>query len=323
MKEIPEYYNKQLDEAVARFQKIHSDASFFFLTDVHYRDSAHVAVPLVKAFAKRTGVSKLFSGGDYAFAFGTKEQCITDTEKSLDYLSEVKPELEFFSARGNHDVTIKFSREEQAGYTHPKDLTDALIMSKNSPVTAVMPGESCFYVDYPDEKMRYVVVNTSDSQSEDSTKFWGVHYSIGEKQLRWIAENAFGSGDYPGRSIIVFGHIPCSEKLDPQGAPCIKPLNDLLTAFKNKRACAYGNFENSKSELVAYICGHNHADLNATENGVLHVSTGSEAYYHDDVWQRTLGTDSETLFDVFALDKTARKLYAVRVGAGKDRVFDY
>ena len=323
MKAIPEYFNQPLNEAIERFEKLPRDASFFFVTDTHYRDCAHVSTPLIKAFAKKTGVNKLFSGGDYAFAFGTKEQCITDTEKSLDYLSEVKPELDFFSARGNHDITIKFSREEKTGYTHPKALTDAIIMSRNSPVTAVMQGESCYYADYPEEKVRYVIVNTSDSQSDDAQQYWGVHYSISRPQLEWIANNAFDLKDKPDWSIIVFGHIPCSTQLDPEGAPLLKPLKELLAAFKNRRACEYGNFENAKGELVAYICGHNHADRNATEDGVLHVSTGSEAYYRDDVWQRTLGTASETIVDVFALDKVARKLYAVRIGAGKDRVFDY
>jgi predicted phosphodiesterase len=323
MKEIPQYFIQPLDEAINRYKKIRRDASFFFVTDTHYRDCAHVATPLIKAFAAKTDVRKLFSGGDYAFAFGPKEECIADTEKSLDYLSEVKPEIDFFSARGNHDITIKFSREENAGYTYPKDFTNKLILSKNSPVTAIMPGEACFYVDYPEEKTRYVVVNTSDTQSDDCNKFWGVHYSITRPQLEWIAKNAFNLEDKPDWSVIVFGHIPCSETIDPVGAPPLKPLNTLLAAFKNRRACKYGNFENAKGDLVAYICGHNHADKSTTEDGVLHISTGSEAYYHDDIWQRVLGTESETIIDVFALDKKERKLYAVRIGAGKDRVFDY
>lgn len=323
MKEIPEYFNRPLNEAAERFKKLPRDASFFFVTDTHYRDCALVATPLVRAFYEKTGVNKLFSGGDYAFAFGTKEECIADTEKSLDYLGEVKPEIDFFSARGNHDVTIRFSREENAGYTHPKDLTNAIITSKNSPVTAVMTSESCYYTDYPEEKVRYVVVNTSDSQSDDPNRYWGVNYSVSRPQLEWLASKAFNLNDKPEWSIIVFGHIPCSERLDPEGAPLLKPLNNLLSAFRNRQSCEYGDFKNAKGELVAYICGHNHADLDATENGVLHVSTGSEAYYNDDVWQRTPGTASETIIDVFTLDKKRRKLYAVRIGAGKDRVFDY
>lgn len=324
MKSIPDYFFPHIDEAVRRFNDLPHNASFFFTTDVHYRDNAHVAVPLIAYFAEKTDVKKLFSGGDYPFAFGAKEECISDTKKSLDYLAEVKPLMDFYSVRGNHDITIKFSREEQAGYTYPKSETNALILSKNSPVTAQMPEEACFFVDYPEEKIRYVAVNTSDSQSDDCNRFWGVHYSIGAAQLKWIAENAFSfpeGGD--GWLVIVIGHIPCIEQLDAEGAPKVRELANLLADFKNKRKGKYGDFIGCKAELAAYLCGHIHADVSAVQDGVLHISTGSEAYYHDDIWERKLGTVSETLFDVFTIDRSKRKIHAVRVGAGKDRVFDY
>ena len=51
--------------------------------------------------------------------------------------------------------------------------------------------------------------------------------------------------------------------------------------------------------------------------------SGSEAYYHDDVWRRTPGTETEMLFDVCALEAARRRLYMVGVGAGEDRCLEY
>lgn len=322
MQNFPEYYNEQLKAAINKFNGLKKDDCFAFITDVHCHDCSLTAVPLLKAFAKETALKKLFCGGDFAYAFGTKDDCLSDTQKCLDYIAKAKPELEVFNVRGNHDITIRTSWEEKSGYTHPKDLTNALLLSKNSPVTNAMNDEACYYIDDELKKMRYVVINTSDSQSENSSAFWGVNYSAGEKQLEWLAENAFNFENGEGWTVVAFGHIPCSPKISDYATE-LKGLNDLLTAFKNKRKHEFADFSNSKAEFAAYICGHNHKDDSATDDGVLHISSGSEACYNDDVFKRTLGTITETLADVFAINKSERTIFAVRLGAGNDRVFKY
>ena len=323
MKKIPEYYNEQLREKAAKINDIKKDAAFIFITDLHVHDNAFASVPLIKRVNALTGIDKLFGGGDYPYAFGTKKECISDAVNSIKYLSSVKPEIKFYNIRGNHDVTIRYGRESETGYTHPESETNKILLSENSPVTAAAPNDCVYFIDDEIEKIRYVIVNTSDSQSGDARKFWGVNYSIGEAQIQWLVKNAFNfSGGGDGWGIIVLGHVPVSEKLDSDGK-FYKDFNDLLIAVKNKQRCKYGDFGAFKPELIAYICGHIHKDLYCRDGGVLHVSTGPDAYYNDDIYKRVKGTLTESLFSVFALDKTARKLRLIRFGAGEDNEYDY
>lgn len=323
MKQIPEYFNEQLKTQTTKINALKKDAAFFYITDLHVHDNAFVSVPLIKRVAKLTGVDKLISGGDYAYAFGTDKECFDDTINSLKYLSEVKPEVKFYSVRGNHDITVRHTRTSETGYTHPKTETDKIILSENSPVTAMMPNESCYFVDDESEKMRYVVINTSDTQSDDKGKFWGVNYSVSEAQVKWLAENAFkfkNGGE--GWGILVFGHTPVSSLIE-EPYDMMKDINNLLISVKNKQKCAFGDFSDLKAELIAYIHGHIHFDKSVVDGGVLHVSVGPEAYYNDDIYKRVKGTVTETLFSVFSVDKSARKLYETRFGAGEDHEYDY
>lgn len=323
MKTIPEYYFDQISEKTAKINALKKDASFMFITDLHIHDNAFVSVPLIKKVSKLTGIKKLISGGDYAYAFGADNECIDDTVNSIKYLSEVKPELKFYSVRGNHDITIRHDRNSETGYTHPESETNKIILSENSPVTKVMPNEACYYFDDENEKIRYVVINTSDTQSEDVGKFWGVNYSVSAPQIKWLAENAFkfeNGGE--GWGIIVFGHVPVSDKMDANNG-VYKDVNDELIAVKNKKAGNFGNYCGLKAELIAYICGHVHVDNSIVDGGVLHVTTGPDAYYNDDIYKRVLGTVTETLFSAFTVDKTEHKLHLIRFGAGEDKTFDY
>lgn len=323
MKRIPEYFLNQITEKTAKLNALKKDASFMFITDLHVHDNAFVSVPIIKRVSKLTGISKLFSGGDYAYAFGTNDECISDTVNSIKYLSEVKPELKFYSVRGNHDITVRHDGNSLTGYTHPAAETTKIILSENSPVTAAMPNEACYYIDDENEKIRYVIINTSDTQSDDKNKFWGVNYSVSAPQINWLINNAFNfhSGG-EGWGIIVFGHVPVSEKMDADGK-FYKDFNDLLIAVKNKQNRAFGDFSGLKAELIVYICGHVHVDAACVDNGVLHVTTGPDAYYNDDVYKRVPGTVTETLFSAFTVDKAARKLNMIRFGAGEDKTFDY
>ena len=320
---IPEYLAANAARAVARLHALPVPPSFIFTTDFHAHDNSFVSAAVMKYLHAQTGVHRVFCGGDFPYAFGAPEDCVHDTERSLDYLETLKPELELYVARGNHDITIRTSWTETTGYTHPEADTNRLLMSANSPVAECLAGDVCYYVDDPEQRVRYIVVNTSDSQSDDTTQYWGVHCSVGERQLRFLAERAlhFENGG-AGWSVVVFGHVPCSRNI-PSSEASLAPLAELLAAFRNRRPHPGANFEHTQAELAAYLCGHNHVDHAALDDGVLHVSSGAEAYYSDDVWARKPGTDTEILFDVCALDAQNRTLYMVRVGAGEDRCLRY
>lgn len=97
----------------------------------------------------------------------------------------------------------------------------------------------------------------------------------------------------------------------------------ILEAFKNKSACKFGDFTNEVGQLAAYICGHKHVDSAFYENGLLHISTGCDAYCKDDHMTRNVGDVENTLFDLFLLDEDRETLKTFRIGAGDSRCFSY
>ncbi len=323
MTDIPQYYQKHMDDAIGRYLAIQGDASWIFSTDFHAHDNTFVCVELMKYLNETTGIKNVFVGGDFPYAFGTEISCLYDTERSVSYLARIKPKMNLYIARGNHDITIRTRMEETEGHTYPKEFTQQLLMSAVSPFTAELTEDMCYYIDDTKNKIRYIVVNTSDSQSSDENKYWGVNSSVGDRQLKWLSQKAFSLPDGGENwAVVTFGHIPCAECIQDYEPP-LGDFSALLADFKNKRKSVYADFSSSKADFAAFICGHNHLDRFGYDDGVLHISTGSEAYYHDDVWERKIGTTSETLFDIFTIDKKTRKLYATRIGAGEDRVFDY
>ena len=267
METVPEYLRANVERAAARILALPIAPSFISTTDFHAHDNTFVSVSLMKYLHEKTGVRRVFCGGDFPYAFGNREDCVRDTARSLSYLETLKHELERYAARGNHDITIHTSWEEKTGYPHPESETNRLLMSVNSPCAEFLPCDVYYYMDDPAQRGRYIVVNTSDPQSSDTEQYWGVRYSAGERQLRFLAERALrfegGGEDW---SVVAFGHMPCSEKIN-SGEACLAPL----AVFRHRRRHPYADFSDTKAEFTAYLCGHNHVDEAALDDGILHV----------------------------------------------------
>lgn len=84
------------------------------------------------------------------------------------------------------------------------------------------------------------------------------------------------------------------------------------------------DFSDATSVVSAYLCGHNHLDADCFEDGLLMISTTSDAPYQDDPkWKREAGTLTEQAFDVFTINTQERTVSAIRIGAGKNRSWRY
>ena len=322
--EYPAFYESHIQHIVDTYNiaKITSDdaVGFIFITDVHIHLNGRASVPLILEIGRRTGVKTVLCGGDHCWAYGSKAQCIADFEDSLNYLDPIRDAMQLHHARGNHDCTVRSSSELATGYTMPYERVQRALRMHASAANGEVQGKLYFYVDDNDAKVRYVVLDTSEYQLEENLP-WGVQNGMSDKQLKWLAESAL---TLPGAqwTAVVMGHIPCDPGM-PGCSPELEDLRMILEAFKHKTNCSYRNFQNAAGELAAYICGHNHKDAHVVSNGVLHISTGCDAYCKDDKYTRDVGCVENTLFDLFLLDKEKRTLRTFRVGAGADRVFSY
>lgn len=322
--EYPEFFHEHLQCVIDAYNeaksKIQTHASFLFITDVHIHLNGRASVPLILEIGAKSDVDTVLCGGDHCWAFGSKAQCIADFEDSLCYMDSVRDSMNLFHARGNHDATVRSSWELNTGYTMPYEQVRKMFCQHTSDPTGKVEGKLYYFSDDKASKMRYVILDTCESHlGEDSA--WGICNGVSQNQLQWLCDVALR---LPGEewSVVVMGHVPCTPEI-PGYHEELDDLRLVLEAFSHKAECKFGDFRNAQGELIAYLCGHNHKDRAVTVNGLLHISTGCDAYCKDDVFSRDVGTTNNTLFDLFLVDKDCKTLQVFRIGAGEDRMFDY
>ncbi len=322
---VPTYLEENFEAAVKRCAEnadIFSKCAFAFTTDYHTRDNSMSEIPMLRYLGKNNVINKVFCGGDFAYAFGSKELLLVDIALSMDAVKVINKAVPFYITRGNHDFTIKFSREPDAGgYTMPYEKACEIIMS-NQP-NDIIAEKDCiyYYTDDSENKIRYIVLDTLTKVQSGEDTPWGTSYGFDDAQKDWLINNALNINE-DGWTVIVFGHVPCVKEL-PSYSDRLDTLAEVLKDFKNKRKGKHADFTNAKAEFSAYICGHSHKDRAVVEDNTLFISTASSAYYSDDGVMRIIGDESEVLFDVFFVNTKDKKLKTVRFGCGNDREFDY
>ena len=317
-KEIPEYFKEQIQSKIDTYNKLNA-CGFIYETDFHTKYNSMLSPVISKEIADKTNIGYFFSGGDFPYAFGTKEECIEDTKDGIEALKTVKDSLNLFIVRGNHEITIKSAGE--TGYTAPYELTQKLIMEANSDGAMAYKDKVYYYVDDDTNKIRYICTDTCDAPQKAEDEYWGVNYGFSDEQIQWLINTAL---HLPNDEwyVVVMGHVPCVAGIIGY-EDVLSPLATVLKDYKNKRNGEYADFTDYKGNFVAYICGHNHKDLHSVEDNTLFISTGCSPIFNDDVWKREENNISEILFDVFTIDKNEKKLYAIRIGAGADREFEF
>lgn len=157
-------------------------------------------------------------------------------------------------------------------------------------------------------------------------------------QLNWLANTALKLPDNSW-GVLIFTHAPLqgSFNSDPQINSDI--MYGILNAFKNGTSytgngtttgytCNVScNFTSQgKGEVIAVISGHIHYDSSMTKNGMLLIQTLDSLARNDFAGKmpdRPLISLEEDAWDVFTIDRSKRKIYATRFGAGNSREFSY
>lgn len=326
IKAVPSFLQEHLSYTIAKCQEVEKDmgrgGAFIFTTDNHLHENTMYDIPLIRAIAEKTTLNKTFCGGDFPWAFGTRGEGLADLFLSLELLKEIEPRTRLYVARGNHDFTIRTSWEDDSGYTLPYAKVSALFATYQSKGIQRPEGTTYFYVDDEKEKIRYIVLDTCSKKIKGEFQSWSTICGIDEEQMQWLVDEALQIEDGKDWSVVAIGHIPCLREQSDTGH-ALDSLAEVFQDFKNKRKGRYKDFSNVKAEFVAYIAGHNHKDLGQVVDNTLFISSGSSSRLYDDCWDREAGTVNEVLFDIFFVDKEKKTLKTIRVGAGKDREFQY
>lgn len=343
-KKIPVYWENHLDTKINQI-KTHQrnlgsqGTSFVFYTDGHWDNNSKNSPMLVKKVVEECEIPIVLDGGDIAAnPSGVEKQ--SQINEILDY----KKQFSFLSNRvlrtvGNHDdnsINDLFSKT-----ITNSEMYDILYRQYSLDNVIVSGGDgSYFYADDQFQKIRYISLNSLDipyiEEPNDKLLYGAMtHHAFRQKQIDWFADVALDTPN-SGWSVVVFSHIPINQGY-------LKNDNiamNILQAYKDKSTYEGSgsigtdfevtknvDFSNSGGDVICWLAGHLHLDSEITLpehityrelillNDSLHSKAGAPV--------KTLGTNTENAFSVFTIDKTNRKVYITRIGAGSDRVFSY
>lgn len=357
--DLPQYLPKKVEEIndLIRSAALNGDA-FIFITDMHTErgeKNGGQAPALIKYICDNTKVRRVFTGGDLALTLAQHTAVGESLEKAIG--------VDIHSAMGNHEYDVVkqvdgdiVPRMTEADLYYVYDINKLNQVSGNA-------ARHYYYVDNPQQKIRYVAVNNwmhkSDATtSSDGVKAENIEGSVDE-QATWLTDTAFNVE--AGWGIILFCHQFYNDPGASEAAGVAVPFREAIDKYEGP------------GEIIAVFHGHIHRDMvNYTSSGVPAIgvmadkthtglavnnewkyevayqqdttpATGTDGQYWLDtatnphsvkvyssangMWHlvpeeevnllipRYKGTITEQAFDVVVVDRTARKIHCVRIGA--------
>ena len=289
-------------------------------------------------------MTKVFCNGDLVEAYGGRdsiERTVTDYRRL--WIAEIeRAGGDFYAAKGNHDFTIRENPSSTNGWTlsgrEARDILMDTAAIRANAITNPDDSEACYYyVDFPEKRIRWIVADTTDSLRTDRT-YWAVKYGMGERQLRWLAENALATIP-DGWAALVVNHIPVASIVSTEwgDVPALMaPWRKLLEAYQNHGKATVGDreydFSKAGGTLLCNLTGHEHCERQTFQNGLWHITQPSDAAYNADFrygsapWgpefpDKKAGTPFEQTFDCVHVDLANRALHFTRIGGGANRTF--
>lgn len=330
---LPNYYEEYLSAKVPVLKDAarRSSDCFFFWTDSHLEKNDGYAPEIIRYAGSRLGrrVPKTFFGGDAIPSFTDDIKPFIDT-----YRNQSERVMEcgsLYQVHGNHDFTFKYKPGGE-GVTLDMDTTAAIIRSVMSMDGVVRNPDDAnsnyYYFDEPKARIRYIVMDSSDSVKDTNIGF-GLVDCVGPVQRHWIFSE--GIMKAPGKySVIVISHVPQLACSTGESTP---EVEDALGAFAMHQRYLMDGVDyrfdlRSDLKLLAVFAGHDHHDMQMYKDGVLHIFTAADANYRDfrrdpyaTLERRISGTVDAQALDFVCIDKRKDVIRLVRLGYGPDRVF--
>ena len=296
--ELPDWIAEEAERVAKRVQQCRrtDDLVFFLLSDVHYTTGCNW--PCTEA---SLAVAKRRIEPDGIIQLGDITDGLLPTEWTQRYagrvLSDIKAlGLPVFGCLGNHDRN--FFRGNTQGLS--LKACSQLCIGRDDPD---------YYIDYPDQRLRMIFVDSFDPQRQE-------RYGFSIKTLRHLLE-MLDETPY-GWRVLIFSHVPPLARLHVWSNKILGSDDaiGLLQKFRRKR-----------NGVVAWIHGHNHADQVDTGQGFPVVSFGCsklEAFTEHKpagsvTRMRRLGEPYQELWEVLVFHTHGSDFDLIRYGAGSDR----
>ncbi len=242
--------------------------TFLIQTDVHHHDlSAAYLGKNVAAMSNFVELDFAANLGDLTRGYSQDE--IDNPENMRACMDDIvsrtttRAKCPIFMTVGNHDTnkmwcekwadhTAQFTPEEQYQRVY------APLKEYNGDKMVTDDDGSYYYMDYPDDKIRVVMLNTANG-TYDGTKYSSL-FMISDKQVEWFKTQALNT-EY---SVLVMMHTALYHNF-PENGNAVKNSDLILEAVEE--------FISGGGQFIAYMTGHSHGQFEMLdENGRLHIS---------------------------------------------------
>ncbi len=324
MEENISVYKEEIERVLAEVEKEKGDFTFAMVADSHLDNSLSDTLTNIHIIDEKVKFDCLVHLGDFLNGNLSRRYTKSILKDQMKLFREVTSKEKLYPAPGNHDgfYDLAYGNDvvlDEDWYEATEFLGDYENLSR--------PGNApYFYVDYPEKKLRLVILNSFHYSDYVEGKSFKKQYGMSLAQIEWMKNEALDlSSDW---SVMLFSHdVPFTEYEEDKIFKDNKSVNGNL---------AFETFLNCKKErgfsVPGWFIGHHHGELIKKLYGINVIAIGSETAYVPTLWhmagggvfkERNLGTVSEDLWDAVVLHKDERKIRLVRFGAGEDREITY
>ena len=336
---IPSYWGDHINDRINTIKDKHRQFgrdgfSIGFITDMHTPDNYMQSANLMAEVLNKCDIKFFINGGDDLTHETTKDAAIISHNIITDSFRNAGIYNKMLRLNGNHDCNADSGA---VGFGGPAPETAVLFPNENYaerfrglesiPNINIHGDGMHYYVDDLQNKVRIICLNSNDAPYTiangyvTSSGYKPPMYSV--SQVEWFAEALKTTFD-----VLVTSHIAPNDSDGwlPQNTSHI--LN-LLNAYKNRTSYSYQGVEydytDSEGDVICWICGHYHYDSieDVSNIKLVKVTTDGNTRLGVGNIEKVKGTATEQAFDILTVDKSKRKCYLTRIGAGQDREFDY
>lgn len=305
-----------------------TDGEFKFavVADTHLDNSLPDTLCNIKNVDEKVNFKCLIHLGDFLNGNIPGKYTKEILKEQMEQFTECINTKKFYPVPGNHDGFVDRTVYNSNDMTIDEDWYEATSFTENYENVGRIKNKQYFYADYPEEKVRFVAVNSYHYKGFYNGEKFEKVYGIDKAQIEWVEKEALNIDKE--WTVIFFSHDMPFSGIDSAD---IKEHNKIVNGNLMIEAVERAKDKNG-FEIAAWFVGHHHGDCIRKARGINYILVGSETAYRPQLWDtygtikfydRFLNTISEDLWDGVILNKKERKLTLVRFGAGEDRTAEY
>lgn len=268
---------------------------FVFITDAHWGAyNAKHSPALIRYLYDRTGIAKVFDGGDSANG---------GTPQMMEYCQTLQAAIwkEAYFAVGNHDCFGSVSTDYLSNR-----------FDRHMQVYNGNPSQHYYYINNERAKIRYIVLACYEC-GDGNNAFNGIGGSsdASAAQRTWLQNVALDVDD--GWAVVIIMHsLYYVSTTDPY--PLVEESRYASTIE------IIDDFKEGGGEVACILQGHTHIDrMTHTPGGVPVFITTCDKYYANEtppdiIVDRTPGTIREQAFDVVCINRDDQEVKLIRIG---------